>query len=266
MSSRKRFRNNLNSQHILPPRENLRNGLTLGYLTGNNRWVYKIKSPNGRHHVLTNRAGFARLINGSIFYANSLIRKPFFFPYVGRHKNNIRNMMHPAVTYLPNQYVNVVPATNYTFRKYNNNWGTMKNVRGPFGVPMKLTNVNLYQLPKENLRNLRALRLQNTRNAEQSAREQAQKRAANNAERQRYVYRVKYPSIHNTRQLVTSILRPNLSVMSSFPKNAEPVTNASANKQLANFKRNFHARMMLYFPGGNYNLSRVKIYQYKLKN
>ena len=248
-------------------RENLKDGLTGMYLTGNNRWVYKIKSPNGKHHVLTNKIAFAKLLNRNNYaHVNTLITKPFFFPYVGRHKNNTRNIIHPVVTLLPNQYVNVVPATNYTFRKYNNNWGTMKNVRGPFGAPMKLTNVNLYQLTNKNLRNLRALRRQNTKNNANFAREQAQKRAANNAERQRYVYRVKYPAFHNMRRLTTSILTPNLSMISFFPKNAEPVTNASANKQLANFKRKLHQRLMLYFPEGNYNFSRVSIYPYKLKN
>jgi hypothetical protein len=244
-------------------RQNLKNFLTQNYLKGRTN-VYKIKSPNGQHYVLVNKNSFIKLLlgrnNSNIVNINQMIYKSR--PYVARKKSTRRN---ESITWGSNNYNNYMPTSNYVFRVWNNNYG-MRTVRGPYG-PIKLTNVNHYKLTPGNLGNLRVLRRQNTKNAAEFARQQAAKTAAGTAERRKYIYRVRYPSIHNKRSLTTNILNPNLTIV-PFPKNAEPITtpNQTSNMHLTNFKRKFQERMMLYFPEGNYNFSRVSIYPYKLKN
>jgi hypothetical protein len=69
---------------------------------------------------------------------------------------------------------NFTPINNYEFRKWNNYRGMVKP-RGPYGVPIKLKNVSHYKLSNKNLRNLRVLRRQNTKNAENFSRKRKQR-------------------------------------------------------------------------------------------
>lgn len=144
-------------------RENLKNFLTQNYLKGRTN-VYKIKSPNGRHHVLVNRNSFAKLLLGrnNITTINQLVYK--VRPYVARLKKTRRN---EAISYTnSSNHNNYVPTSNYVFRAWNNTYG-MRTVRGPYGT-IKLTNVNHYKLSPANLRNLRGLRRQNVKNEEET--------------------------------------------------------------------------------------------------
>ena len=143
-------------------RENLKNFLTQNYLKGQTN-VYKIKSPNGRHHVLVNRNSFAKLLLGrnNIANINQLVYK--VHPYVARRKNTRRN---EPISWASNNHNNYLPTSNYVFRAWNNNYG-MRTVRGPYGT-IKLTNVNHYKLSPANLRNLRGLRRQNVKNEQET--------------------------------------------------------------------------------------------------
>lgn len=241
-------------------RNNLINGLTGMYITGNNKWVYKIKSPNGRHHMLVNRISLAKFLNRNNYAeVNKLVAKQF--PHVVRGKKYMRNYTHPSANLLsqmsPNNWNNLVPTRNYVFRKWNNYKG-MVFPRTQFG-PIKLTNINHHQLSNNNFRNLRVLRRQNTKNAEESARKTAVKRAANNAERKKYIYGLKYPDFSDQRKMRKQFVDASLSVI-NFPKNAEPVTGPH---NFTNIKRRVHGYFS-HFP--NYNMSRISIYPYKLKN
>ena len=155
-------------------RNNLKNALTLMYLSGN-EWVYKIKSPNGRHFVLVNKNSLAKLLNrNNINQINRMINKRYTL--IARGKNTRRNYAYHQNVYglgLP-WLNNFTPRNNYEFRKWNNYRGMIKP-RGPYGVPIKLKNVSHYKLSNKNLRNLRVLRRQNTKNAENFARKRRQR-------------------------------------------------------------------------------------------
>jgi len=239
-------------------RPNLINGFTGMYLTGNNKWVYKIKSPNGRHYMLVNRIGLAKFLNRNNYnQVNELVAKAY--SHVARAKSSMRNFTHPSANFLvktnPANFNNLVPTRNYVFRKWNNNYG-MVIPRTQFG-PLKLTNINHYQLSNTNLRNLRALRRQNTRNAANFARQQA----AKNAERRKYVYEIYYPISNGHGGLVT--VNADLKMVGGgvTPKNATRVNNHNTSNIRQKFKRwaITHIR-------SNYNMSQVKINAYKLKN
>lgn len=146
-------------------RENLKNVLTLNYLKGNKN-VYRISSPNKKHHVLVNKSSLASLLHrNNINELNRMISKTNVLKYIARNKTRMRNVPVPSlVTWSSQHFNNGFRKENYTFRKWNANRGMVKP-RGPFGVPIKLTNVNHYELSKQNLRNLRAAHRQNAKNA-----------------------------------------------------------------------------------------------------
>jgi hypothetical protein len=240
-------------------RENLKNGITGLYLTGNNKWVYKIKSPNGRHHVLVNRTAFAKLLNRNNHTELHRLISNKNHSHVARQKSNMRNVTYPVIKYLathyPNQWNNLVPARNYVFRKWNNNKGMVKP-RGPFGAPVKLTNVNFHQLTNKNLRNLRALRRQNTKNNANFARQQA----AKNAERRKYVYRIYY-RINNHHGSI-AVVNANLGYLGgNVPRNATYVPNHNTSNIRAKFRRWITSGTPAYSM-----MNSVNIRAYKLKN
>lgn len=153
-------------------RNNLKNAMTLMYLSGN-EWVYKIKSPNGRHFVLVNRKTLANFLNrNNIDQINRMITKRF--PLIARGITTRRNYAYPQNAYGKPWLNNFTPRNNYEFRKWNNYRGMIKP-RGPYGVPIKLKNVGHHKLTNKNLRNLRVLRRQNTKNAENFARKRKQR-------------------------------------------------------------------------------------------
>lgn len=245
-------------------RENLKNAILGSYLSGTPD-VYKIKSPNGRHHVLVNKTSLAALFGNKSLYGiqllNSMISKngP---KYIARNKISRRNVPlaywkeNPPPNWTFNNYVR---KENYVFRKWNNNHG-MVNLRGPFGAPIKLTNVNHHTLSKNNLRNLRAVRRQNTKNDANFARQQA----AKNAERRKYVYDIKYyyPGPYGRNNITgTTVVNTNFKYIGILPRNATRVNNHNTSHIREKFRRWATATLK-----PNYNMRRVTINAYRLKN
>jgi hypothetical protein len=161
-------------------RNNLKNGLTLMYLSGVPN-VYKIKSPNGQHFVLVNKNSLAKLLNrNNIEQLNTMISGRY--PLIARRRNLRKNYAsgHPYRPGDPlppntNKLINFILRNNYEFRRWNNTRGMIKP-RGPYGVPIKLKNVSHHRLTQNNRRNLRALHLQNKKNAEEFARKRRQRK------------------------------------------------------------------------------------------
>lgn len=235
-------------------RSNLKNALTGMYLSGKQN-VYKIKSPNGRHSVLVNKNSLAQLLNrNNIHQINRMISKKY--PLIARGITTRRNYAYSQHVYGVPYLNNLTPINNYEFRKWNNNRGMIKP-RGPFGGPIKLRNTTHYRLTNKNLRNIRSLRRQNTKNAENFARAQTVKRAANNAERRKYIYRVKFPDLIDQRRFQTKIVNSNGKQI-LFPKNAEPVTGPHNLTHIRRFLHTYFASIP------NYNLSRISIYPYRI--
>jgi hypothetical protein len=240
-------------------RNNLKNALTGMYLSGN-RQVYKIKSPNGQHFVLVNRSSLDKLLNrnnyGSLHY---MIYK--YQPFIARNTTTRRNLPVWVRNPLPQYYNNVTPRNNYEFRKWNNTYGMIKP-RGPFGRPIKLKNTNHYRLSNKNLRNLRSLRRQNTKNAENFARAQAAKRAANNAERKKYVYGVNFTDVNDPRRTYTYYVNSNGRQILRPGRSAEPVTGPH---NLTNIKRRVYASITSFPAYRNYNKRRITITPYRIR-
>lgn len=128
-------------------------------------------------HMLVNKSTFARNLLGrnNLRTLNHMISYNKY-PYVVRIIDTKRNI--PAVNKFNNRgFNNWVNRNNYVFRTWNDTYG-MKTVRGPYG-PIKLTNIHLYKLSPENLRKLRVIRRQNTKNTAEFERKQAAAKAAN---------------------------------------------------------------------------------------
>ena len=223
-------------------RENLKNFLTQNYLKGIPN-VYKIKSPNGQHYVLVNKNTFARNVLGrnNINSLNRMISKNDVLRYIARRRANLRNIpIYHLVTGSQN-FNNGVRKENYVFRAWNPPYG-MTTVRGPFG-PIKLTNVNHHTLSKNNLRNLRALRRQNTKNTANFKR----KFNAQQAKRRAYLVRAKNINGQNENYWVNN----NGQNIHVNPSNWVQTNNY--NKELVNTMRE-------HFNGGN-----VKVFKLKMK-
>jgi hypothetical protein len=240
-------------------RENLKNGLTHLYLTGT-PVVYKIKSPNGRQHRFVNKTSLASLLNRkNINTLNRMISKTNIQKYIARRKNTMRNFPIAFMVQNPHPnsfHNNFTRKENYTFRKWNNNYGMM-NPRGPFGAPIKLTNVNHHKLSPENLRFLRRLRGETRKNNANFARQQA----AKNAERRKYVYRIHWRE-NNTHTAVAVANADFKYIGRTVPVNATRANNHNTSHIRAKFKR----WMLTNLEIPNYNMTGVKIEAYRLKN
>ena len=246
---------------------NLKNALTGSYLSGK-RNVYKIKAPNGRHFVFVNKNSLGKLLNrasaNNIVLLNEMISK--VHPWIARNKLERKNGAEP--NHVKNNpswarfYNNWTRRNNYEFRKWNRNHGMIKP-RGPYGGPIKLKNVNHHTLTNKNLRNLRVHRRQNTKNAEEFARAQTARRAAQNAERKKYIYQVKYPLPQDQRHMWISFFNANMQpqhVTENMIRNGrlEPVTGPH---NITHIKRRVYAYFSAANP--NYNLSRITITPYR---
>jgi hypothetical protein len=108
-----------------------------------------------------------------------MISKNNVLKFIARNKQQKRNVpiYHFVENPFPNTYYNnFMKKNNYVLRKYNQHRG-MVTVRNPTGFSqnLKLTNVNHYELSKNNQRYLRALRRQNVKNTNEFHKTQALK-------------------------------------------------------------------------------------------
>ena len=252
-------------------RPDLVNAITGLYLTGNKN-VYKISSPNGRHHRLVNKSSLAGLLGAQnqlgIHRLNRMISKTDDLKYIARNKLARRNVAIAFMLNNPNpnsHYNNFVSKQNYVFRKWNNIRG-MTKIRNPTGFSqnLKLANVNHYTLTANNLRNLRALHRQNKKNEENFRRQQA----AKNAERRKYVYSISYyyPDPYGRKNIRSnSLVNANFKYMVLLPKNATLIHRnheSYPTQHVANIKQKFrHWATTILEP--NYNMSKVNIKVYK---
>ena len=205
-------------------------------------------------HMLVNKSTFARNLLGrnNLPTLNRMISNKY--PYVGRIIETRLNV--PSMYRFNNiqGFNNWVNRNNYVFRTWNDNYG-MKTVRGPYG-PIKLTNIHPYKLSPENLRKLRILRRQNTKNAAEFARKQA----AKNAEKRKYVYEISYAAPGSGERMSMVLNTKGITIAAYPPNNATLVPNHNTSHIREYFKR------WVTMSKPNYNMSLLKINAYKLKN
>ena len=147
---------------------------------------------------------------------------------------------------------NYVRKQNYVFRKWNAIRG-MKEVRNPTGFSqnLKLTNVNHHKLSDNNQRYLRRGRRDNVKETENYL----QKKAAENAERRKYVYNVNGMRVN-----------ANFKHIGDIPKTATLIQKNHASyptKHAANIKQKFK-QWAITTLRPNYNMRSVNIKVYKL--
>ena len=172
-------------------RENLKNALTLNYLKGNKN-VYRISSPNKKHHVLVNKNSLFQLVKSQQIPTKKILDELIAKTFVGR--KNRANMVYHSLEYNYPFYSNwghrgsVTPMNKYVFKTHQGNYG-IQNVRNPAGYTAKLMlkNVNKNTLSKANIRALRSLRRQNVKNTANFKR----KFNAQQAKRRVYLVRAK---------------------------------------------------------------------------
>jgi hypothetical protein len=167
-------------------RENLKNALTMNYLKGNKN-VYRISSPNKKHHVLVNKNSLFQLVKSRRIPTKKNLDDLVAKIFAGR-TNKKANLVYHGHFYNHPMYSNwqyngsVTPMNKYVFKTRQGNYG-IQNVRNPVGYTNKLMlkNVNKNTLSKANMRTLRSLRRQNVKKAANFKRtfneKQAQRRA-----------------------------------------------------------------------------------------
>jgi len=189
----------------------LKNAITLNYLKGNEN-VYRISSPDRKHHVLVNKNSLFQLVQSQQIPTMKVLDELLTKSYAGRtNKVNMVYHGHPHnyVFYSNGQFRpsnRLIPINKYVFKTLQGNYG-IQNVRNPVGYTAKLMlkNVNKNKLTNSAIRNLRSKRRQNTKNTAETLRkaknkmkEEANKRKANMQKRtSKSVYRVIVISTNN---------------------------------------------------------------------
>lgn len=163
----------------------LKNAITLNYLKGNEN-VYRISSPDRKHHVLVNKNSLFQLVQSHQIPTMKVLDELLTKTFAGR--TNKANMVyhgfpHNYVFYSNGQFRpsnRLIPIKKYVFKTLQGNYG-IQNVRNPVGYTPKLmlNNVNKNTLTKANLRALRSLRRQNTKNTAEALRKAQNKIKAN---------------------------------------------------------------------------------------
>ena len=192
----------------------LKDAITLNYLKGNKN-VYRISSPNKKHHVLVNKNSLFQLVQSHQIPTKKVLDELLTKTYAGR-TNKVNMVYHGFpynyVFYSNGQYrpsSSLIPIKKYVFKTLQGNYG-IQNVRNPVGYTPKLmlNNVNKNTLTKANLRALRSLRRQNTKNtaealkkAQNKIKANANKRKANMQQRaSRIVYHVSAINVNTNTQ------------------------------------------------------------------
>jgi len=189
----------------------LKNAITLNYLKGNKN-VYRISSPDRKHHVLVNKNSLFQLVQSQQIPTKKVLDELLTKTFAGR--TNKANMVYHGFPYNYVFYSNgqfrpsnrLIPIKKYVFKTLQGNYG-IQNVRNPVGYTPKLmlNNVNKNTLTNANLRELRSKRRQNTKNtaetlkkAKNKIKANANKRKANMQQRAtRTLYRVIVISTNN---------------------------------------------------------------------
>jgi hypothetical protein len=182
----------------------LKDVITLNYLKGNKN-VYRISSPDRKHHVLVNKNSLFQLVQSQQIPTKKVLDELLTKSYAGR-TNKVNMVYHGFpynyVFYSNGQYrpsSSLIPINKYVFKTLQGNYG-IQNVRNPVGYTPKLmlNNVNKNTLTASNLRKLRSLRRQNAKNtaetlkkAKNKIRANANKRKANMEARKKYYYKIK---------------------------------------------------------------------------
>ena len=228
-------------------RENLKNAMTLNYLKGNKN-VYRISSPNKKHHVLVNKNSLFQLVKSQQIPTKKILDELIAKTFAGR--KNMANMVYHSLGYNYPFYSNwghrgsVTPMNKYVFKTHQGNYG-IQNVRNPVGYTAKLMlkNVNKNTLSNANIRALRSLRRQNVKNTANFKR----KFNAQQAKRRAYLVRAKNINGQNENYWVNN----NGQNIHVNPSNWVQTNNY--NKELVNTMRE-------HFNGGN-----VKVFKLKMK-
>jgi hypothetical protein len=177
--------------------------------------VYRISSPDRKHHVLVNKNSLFQLVQSHQIPTKKVLDELLTKTYAGR--TNKANMVYHGfpynyVFYSNGQYrpsSSLIPIKKYVFKTLQGNYG-IQNVRNPVGYTPKLmlNNVNKNTLTNSNLRALRSLRRQNTKNtaealkkAQNKIKANANKRKANMQKRtSKSVYQVSAINVNTNTQ------------------------------------------------------------------
>lgn len=228
-------------------RENLKNALTLNYLKGNKN-VYRISSPNKKHHVLVNKNSLFQLVKSRQIPTKEILDELIAkINAVRKRKANMvyHGFPHNYVFYSNGRKSNFfVPINNYVFKTRQGNYG-IQNVRNPVGYTNKLMlkNVNKNTLSNANMRTLRSLRRQDVKNTANF------KRKFNKNQSERRVYLVRAKNMNN--QYENYWMNKNGENINVNPDNWVQTNNY--NKELVN-------SMSEHFNGAH-----VKVFKLKMK-
>jgi len=163
----------------------LKNAITLNYLKGNEN-VYRISSPDRKHHVLVNKNSLFQLVQSQQIPTMKVLDELLTKSYAGRtNKVNMVYHGHPHnyVFYSNGQFRpsnRLIPINKYVFKTLQGNYG-IQNVRNPVGYTSKLMlkNVNKNKLTKSAIRTLRSKHRQNTKNTAETLKKAKNKIKAN---------------------------------------------------------------------------------------
>jgi len=252
----------------------LKNAITLDYLKGNKN-VYRISSPDKKHHVLVNKNSLLQLVKSNYILNSSTLNRLVGKKFSGHTVNAVARFQnhgpgrrphnYPWASYLSmNMYGRngnyIIPLSNYTFETLQGNYGIQK-VRNPVGYTpyLMLKNVNKNKLTNANLRELRLMRRQNTKNtaealkkAKNKIKANANKRKANMQQRAtRTLYRVIVISTNNNNRETTHQFWVNSNGVRIAPPRRESVmlnvrnNNSEMNNVYNKLNQNYYVYNMM---------------------